>query len=190
MLIRDPNNNIDINHFTFVVLLLKVDPMSVRAKLVKIGQLRLKLVKIGLADQSPGEAEGLILPCVVKLDKRVFMQGRELLVHKLAHCYTNFILPPMNRNRAQKMVDEFQEGTYTKRRGRTHNTGKPYKGTPSQSSSSQQLPPVEVRLPPVEVRHHGHQNDLGMEPDYSMHLDPSLPTEEEVRGSYGNVFTH
>lgn len=83
------------------------------------------------------------------------------------------------------MPDEFQEGSYTtNRQGKTRNIGKTYKATPSHKK-----PPVEVgKPPPVEVRHHGDQNDLGIDPDYSMHLDPSLPTEEEVRGSYGNVF--
>jgi hypothetical protein len=91
----------------------------------------------------------------------------------------------MSHRRAQKMPDKFQEGSYkTNRRGETRNIGKTYKPTPSRSKQ-----PVEVeKLPPVEVRHYGDQNDLGIDPDYSMDLDPSLPTEEEVRRSYGNVF--
>jgi hypothetical protein len=84
----------------------------------------------------------------------------------------------MNR-KAQKMPEEFQEGSYTKHRGRTYNTGKSYKPTHSQSAPSQQP------LPTLQVRQHGDQNDLGIEP---MDLDPTLPTEEEVRGSYGKVF--
>jgi hypothetical protein len=85
-------------------------------------------------------------------------------------------------SRAQRIPDDFQEGSYTTRRGKTRNTGKSYKPTPSRSAAPSRQPP------PVEVRHHGDQNDLGIEPDFLMHLDPSLPTEEEVRGSYGNVF--
>lgn len=83
----------------------------------------------------------------------------------------------MNR-KARKMPEEFQEGSYTKRRGRTYNTGKSYKPTSSHSAPPQQ-PPL------LQVRQHGDQNDLGIEP---MDLDPTLPTEEEVRGSYGKVF--
>jgi hypothetical protein len=80
-------------------------------------------------------------------------------------------------SRAQKMPDDIQEGSYAKRRGRIAVVGKPYKPTHSRK-----------KLPPVEARHHGDQNDLGMDPDFSMDLDPTLPTVEEVRGSYGNVF--
>jgi hypothetical protein len=83
------------------------------------------------------------------------------------------------------MPEQFQEGSYvTNRRGKTRNVGKNYKPTASRSKQ-----PMEAKKPPpVEVRHHGDQNDLGIDPDYSMYLDPSLPTEEEVRGTYGNVF--
>lgn len=69
------------------------------------------------------------------------------------------------------------EGSNVTRRGKTHIVGKRYKPTPSRKV-----------LPPVEARHHGDQNDLGIDSDFSMHLDPTLPTVEEVRGSYGNVF--
>jgi hypothetical protein len=100
-------------------------------------------------------------------------------------------LPPMSR-KAQKMPDRYQEGSYvTNRRGKTRNIGKTY--MPTQSRSKQ---PVEVKKPPpLEVRHHGDQNDMdpnnsmNLDADYSMNLDPTLPTEEEVRGSYGNVFS-
>jgi hypothetical protein len=89
-------------------------------------------------------------------------------------------------SRAQKLPDEFQEGSYSTRRGKTRNLGKSYKPTHSRSAPSRNAPSQQP--PPVEVRHHGDQNDLGIGPDFSMHLDPSLPTEEEVRASYGNVF--
>jgi hypothetical protein len=75
------------------------------------------------------------------------------------------------------MPEEIQEGSYAKRRGKQRIVGKPYKPTPSRK-----------KLPPVEARHHGDQNDQDIDPDFSMDLDPSLPTAEEVRGSYGNVF--
>ena len=87
--------------------------------------------------------------------------------------------------KGQRIPDEFQEGSYTKRRGRIVNTGKLYQPRSTHSTPSQQPPPV-AEPPPVPLRHYGDQNDLDM--DYSMHLDPSLPTEEEVRGSYGKVF--
>lgn len=61
--------------------------------------------------------------------------------------------------------------------GKTCIVGKPYNPTRSRK-----------KLPPLEARHHGDQNDLRIDPDYEMHLDPTLPTLEEVRGSYGNVF--
>jgi len=93
----------------------------------------------------------------------------------------NFILPfNMKRSmnsRAQRMPDEYMEGSSVTRRGKTRTVAKPYKQTPSRK-----------KLPPVEARHHGEQNDLGFDPDFSMNLDPSLPTVEEVQGSYGNVF--
>jgi hypothetical protein len=80
-------------------------------------------------------------------------------------------------SRAQRMPDDIQEGSYVTRRGKAHIKGKRYKSTPS-----------HTKLPPVEARHHGDQNDLGIDPDFSMYLDPSLPTVEEVQGSYGKVF--
>jgi hypothetical protein len=79
--------------------------------------------------------------------------------------------------RAQKMPDEIQEGSYVSRRGKSHIVGKPYKPTPSRK-----------KLPSVEVRQHGYENDLGADLDFAMHLDPTLPTVEEVRGSYGKVY--
>lgn len=82
------------------------------------------------------------------------------------------------------MPEQFQEGAYVKNcQGEIHNIGKIYKPTPSRSKL-----PVVKKPPPLEVRHHGDQNDLGIDPDYSMNVDFTLPTEEEVRGSYGNVF--
>jgi hypothetical protein len=93
--------------------------------------------------------------------------------------------------KAQKMPEQYQEGRYiTNRRGETRNNGKTYK--PTQSRSKQ---PVEGKPPlaPLDTRHHGDQNDLNpdysmnLDFDYPMNLDPTLPTEEEVRRSYGNV---
>ena len=44
-----------------------------------------------------------------------------------------------------------------------------------------QLPPARICHRPVEHRHHGDQNkNLDIKPDFSMHLDPTLPTAEEV----------
>jgi hypothetical protein len=74
------------------------------------------------------------------------------------------------------MPDAFLEGSCVTRRGKTRIVGKPYKPTRSRK-----------KLPPLKARHHGDQNDLGIDPDYPMHLDPTLPTLEDVRGSYGNV---
>jgi len=79
-------------------------------------------------------------------------------------------------SRAQRLPDDIQEGSYVTRRGKSRIVGKPYKATPSRK-----------KLPHVEARHHGDQNNLGMDPDFSMDLDPTLPTLEEVRSSYGNV---
>ena len=78
--------------------------------------------------------------------------------------------------RAQRMPDDILEGSYVTRRGKTRIVGKPYNATSSRK-----------KLPPVIVGHHEDQIDLGLDPDFSMHLDPTLPTLEEVRGSYGNV---
>jgi len=75
------------------------------------------------------------------------------------------------------MPDEYMEGSSVTRRGKTRIVGKPYKPAPRRR-----------KLPPVEARYHGDQNDLGLDPDFPMDLDPNLPTVEEVRGSYGNVF--
>lgn len=81
-------------------------------------------------------------------------------------------------SRAQRLPDDILEGTYVTRRGKSRIVGKPYKkATPSRK-----------KLPHVEARHHGDRNDLGMDPDFPMDLDPTLPTVEEVRSSYGNVF--
>jgi hypothetical protein len=74
------------------------------------------------------------------------------------------------------MPDDIQEGSYVKRRGRIAVVGKPYKPSASRK-----------KLPPVDARHHGDQNDLVMD-DFSMDVDPALPTLEEVRSSYGKVF--
>jgi hypothetical protein len=75
------------------------------------------------------------------------------------------------------MPEGIQEGTYATRRGKSHIVGKPY-----QSSSSRK------KLPAVEARHYGDQNDMGVDNDFSMHMDATLPSVEEVRSSYGNVF--
>jgi hypothetical protein len=83
--------------------------------------------------------------------------------------------------KGQRIPDEFQEGTYQKRRGRTVNTGKSYQPSSTHSAPDQQ-PLAEP--PPVPFRHYGDQNDLDIN---SIDLDPTLPTQEEVRGSYGKV---
>jgi hypothetical protein len=86
--------------------------------------------------------------------------------------------------KGQRIPDEIQEGSYTKRRGRIVNSGKSYQA-PSSGSSHQQ--PLAPELPPVPLRHYGDQNDLDIDPDVVMNLDPCLPTEEEVLRSYGKV---
>jgi len=74
-------------------------------------------------------------------------------------------------------------GTHTKRRGRTVNTGKSYQPHPSHSLliSSRPFPTPSVPLSTTRAK------NIGLESDYLMHLDPPLPTEEEVRRSYGRV---
>jgi hypothetical protein len=94
--------------------------------------------------------------------------------------------------RAQREPDEYQQGSYvTNTQGKTRNVGKAYKPKKlvevGPSRTQTQKTPIE-KPPPVDVRHHGDQNDLGIDPDFLMQLDPTLPTAEEVRGSYGNVF--
>lgn len=89
------------------------------------------------------------------------------------------------------MPDDFQEGTYRKRRGKMQIVGKHINPTPSRKNSTpsrKNSTSSRKKLPSVEARHHGDQNDLGIDPDIAMLLDPTLPTVEEVRGSYGNVF--
>jgi hypothetical protein len=91
----------------------------------------------------------------------------------------------MSSRKGQKIPEEFQEGSYTRRRGRTVNTGKTFKH--SSFGKSYQKPGAPVpEPPPVPLRHHGNEY-VGMDTDHSMDLNATLPTEEEVRGSYGNV---
>jgi len=84
-------------------------------------------------------------------------------------------LIPMSK-RAQKIEDEFQEGSYKKRCGRTVNVGKPIKQTGKYASGSGMSQP-----PPVPTKGLGEEMDTV--PDYSG-LDPQLPTEEEVHATY------
>lgn len=87
--------------------------------------------------------------------------------------------------RAQKIQDEFQEGRYKKSRGRTVNVGKPIKQTGTYASGSASGSGLS-QPPPVPTQGLGEM-DTG--PDYSG-LDPQLPTEEEVRATYGKVRGH
>jgi hypothetical protein len=83
--------------------------------------------------------------------------------------------------KGQRAPQLYQEGSYVKRRGRTVNIGKSYQ--PANTAAYQ--PPPIPEPPPVPHRHYGDQEDLG--PDRIYDLDPQLPTEEEVRRSYGKV---
>jgi hypothetical protein len=85
--------------------------------------------------------------------------------------------------KAKRLPDEFQRGVYKKQRGKTIIVGAPYR--PSSSSAPYQQPAIDP--PAVPLRHYGAENDSGVGDDYLMHLDPTLPTEEEVRAAYGNV---
>jgi hypothetical protein len=85
-------------------------------------------------------------------------------------------------SRAQRIPEEFLEATYETRKGKRRIVNKPIKANPSRNPTKS-----NKKLPPVEARHHGNQNDLGVDPDFPMDLDPCLPTVEEVRSSYGNV---
>jgi hypothetical protein len=76
--------------------------------------------------------------------------------------------------KGQRAPQLYQEGSYTKRRGRIQNTGKLYQSA-IHNTAYQPAPIPEP--PPVSHRHYGDQHDL----------DPMLPTEEDVRRSYGKV---
>jgi hypothetical protein len=90
--------------------------------------------------------------------------------------------------RAQKLPDEYQEGAYKKRKsGRTVNVGKRIKTSAGNASSSRTG--GSSQLPPVPTRHFGEQNNMDTSLDYFTNLDPQLPTEAEVRHSYGKVRT-
>ncbi|KAF8801189.1 hypothetical protein BYT27DRAFT_7216294 [Phlegmacium glaucopus] len=92
----------------------------------------------------------------------------------------------MLSRKAQRIPDKFQEGSYQRSGGRTVNTGKTYKPTPHSSHSTPSKQPLLVPEPPsVPLRHYSEENDLG-ETNYSMYLDATLPTDEEVRAAYGN----
>lgn len=82
--------------------------------------------------------------------------------------------------KGQRAPELYQEGIYTKRRGKTVNIGRSYQ--PATPNPAAYQPPAP-EPPPVPHRHHGDQEDLG--PD--RFFDPQLPTEEEVRRSYGKV---
>jgi hypothetical protein len=82
--------------------------------------------------------------------------------------------------KGQRAPELYQEGSYTKRCGRTVNIGQSYRPT-TRNAAAYQPPPPEP--PPVPHRHHGDLEDLGPDRIY----DPLLPTEEEVRRSYGKV---
>jgi hypothetical protein len=94
--------------------------------------------------------------------------------------------------RAQKLPDEYQEGTYKRRKsGKVVNLGKSVKSSirnaSGSGSGSQANTPGPAQLPPVSLQHFGEQNDMDPSLDYDMNLDPHLPTQEDVRSSYGKV---
>jgi hypothetical protein len=76
--------------------------------------------------------------------------------------------------KGQRAPQLYQEGSYTKRRGRIQNTGQSYQ--PVIHNTAYKPPPIPEQ-PSVLHRHYGDQHDL----------DPMLPTEEEVHRSYGKV---
>ena len=92
--------------------------------------------------------------------------------------------------RAQKLPEEYQEGSYKRRKsGKNVNVGKPIKNSTrnaSGTSGSGSRTSARSQPPPVPLRHFGEQNDMDTGLDY-FNLDPQLPTLEEVRRSYGKV---
>ena len=92
--------------------------------------------------------------------------------------------------RAQKLPDEYQEGSYKRRKsGKISNVGKPIKTSTrdaSGPSGSRSQTSARSQPPPVPLQHFGEQNDMDTGLDY-FGLDPQLPTLEEVRRSYGKV---
>lgn len=87
--------------------------------------------------------------------------------------------------RAQKLPEEYQEGSYKRRKsGKIVNVGKPIKSSTQNASQSQTSGCSQP--PPVTTQHFGEQNDMNAGLDY-WDLDPQLPSQEEVRRSYGKV---
>ena len=92
--------------------------------------------------------------------------------------------------RAQKLRDEYQEGSYKRRKsGKVVNVGKPIKTSTRNASGvsgSGSHTSEHSQHPPVPLQHFGEQNDMDTGLDY-LDLDPELPSLEEVRRSYGKV---
>jgi len=84
--------------------------------------------------------------------------------------------------KGQRIPTQYQEGSYTKKRGRTVNVGKSYNSSTASVQSHRSTVP---EAPPVPHRHYGDQNDFASDSLFDM--DTRLPTEEEVRRSYGKV---
>ena len=82
--------------------------------------------------------------------------------------------------KGQRAPHLYQEGSYVQRRGRTVNVGTPYQPAALNTEADRPPPPEP---PPVPHRHYGDHDDLGPDRLY----DPQLPTQEEVRRSYGKV---
>jgi len=89
--------------------------------------------------------------------------------------------------RAQKLPEEYQEGSYKRRKsGKNVNVRKPIKTSTRNAFGSGSRTSAYSQPPPVPLRHFGEQNDMDTGLDY-FDLDPQLPTLEEVRRSYGKV---
>src|ERR1700735_1981 len=86
--------------------------------------------------------------------------------------------------RAQKLPEEYQEGSYKRRKsGKVVNVGKPIKSSTRNASGATS---EHSQPPPVPLQHFGEQNDMDTGLDY-LDLDSELPSLEEVRRSYGKV---
>lgn len=89
--------------------------------------------------------------------------------------------------RAHKLPDEYQEGSYKRRKsGKVVNVGKPIKTSTCNASGASGSASGCSQPPPVPLQHFGEQNDMDTGLDY-FDLDPQLPSLEEVRRSYGKV---
>ena len=88
---------------------------------------------------------------------------------------------------AQKLHDEYQEGSYKRRKsGKIVNDRKPIKTSTCNASGVFGCASECAQPPPVPLQHFGKQNNIDTSLDY-LDLDPELPSMKEVRCSYSKV---